>query len=145
MNLTKDRYFIDTNIFVYMFDRDNPGKREIAIRIVKSALDSGQGVISYQVIQEFCNVALNKFQSRMTPGDCGAFITEYLFPLCFVFPGLELYRSALQLSDSTQYSFYDSLILSAALHSDCVTVLTEDMQPHHMIRHLKIVNPFATS
>ena len=58
MNLTKDRYFIDTNIIVYMFDKDHPQKRETAIRIVKEALESGKGVISYQVIQEFCNVAL---------------------------------------------------------------------------------------
>ncbi len=56
MSLTKDRYLIDTNIIIYkyMFDRDNPEKREIALRIVKEALESGNGIVSYQVIQEFC-------------------------------------------------------------------------------------------
>jgi len=142
MNLTKDRYFIDTNIIVYMFDKDHPQKRETAIRIVKEALESGKGVISYQVIQEFCNVALKKFKVPMTPSDCNSFITGYLFPLCSVFPGIELFSSALEISESTQYSFYDSLILSSSLFSGCGTVFTEDMQHNQIVRNMKIVNPF---
>ena len=142
MNLTKDRYFIDTNIIVYMFDKDNPQKRETAIRIVKEALESGQGVISYQVIQEFCHAALKKFKSPMTPGDCNSFITGYLFPLCSVFPGIELFSSALEISESTKYSFYDSLILSSSLFSGCGKVFTEDLQHNQIVRNMKIINPF---
>ncbi len=83
--------------------------KKICRGIVKEALESGKGVISYQVIQEFCNAALKKFKAPMTPSDCSSFITGYLFPLCSVFPGIELSSSALEISESTQYSFYDSL------------------------------------
>lgn len=142
MNLTKDRYFIDTNIIVYMFDREHPKKRETAIKIVKEALKSGKGVISYQVIQEFCNVALKKFKVPMSPSDCRTFITGYLFPLCSVFPGIELFSSALEISESTQYSYYDSLILASSLLSGCCTVLSEDMQHNQIVHNMRIINPF---
>jgi len=142
MNLTKDRYFIDTNIIIYMFDKDHPKKRETAIKIVKEALVSGKGVISYQVIQEFCNAALRKFKLPMEPGDCACFISEYLFPMCSVFPGMELFSTALEISESTKYSFYDSLIISSSLSSGCSTILTEDLQHNQIIRNMKIINPF---
>lgn len=142
MSLTKDRYFIDTNIIIYLFDREHPQKSETAARIVKEALESGKGVVSYQVIQEFCNAALRKFKAPMTPGDCRSFITEYLFPLCSVFPGTELFCSALEISESTRYSFYDSLILSSSLLSGCGIVFTEDMQHNQVVRNVKIINPF---
>lgn len=142
MNLTKDRYFIDTNIIIYMFDKDHPQKKEIAIRIVKEALESGKGVISYQVISEFCNAALRKFKVPMTASDCNSFITRYLLPLCSVFPGNELFASALEISENTQHSFYDSLILSSSLFSGCATVYTEDMQHDQIIYNMRIKNPF---
>ena len=57
MNLMKDRFFLDTNIIVYIFDKHSKQKNQIAQELLKEALQSGTGVISFQVIQEFCNVA----------------------------------------------------------------------------------------
>ncbi|OQB53134.1 MAG: tRNA(fMet)-specific endonuclease VapC [Firmicutes bacterium ADurb.Bin146] len=142
MSLMKDRYFIDTNIIIYMFDKDHPDKREIAVKIVKEALESNFGCISYQVIQEFCNVALKKFKIPMSAGDCRYFIQEFLIPMCSVFPGTELYFSALEISESTQYSFYDSLIIASSLSSGCTSILTENMQHNQIVRGVKIINPF---
>ncbi|MBW2607206.1 MAG: PIN domain-containing protein [Deltaproteobacteria bacterium] len=58
-------YFIDTNVFVYSFDLNNQDKRGKAKSIIKNALSDGRGYISIQVIQEFFNVATEKFKSPM--------------------------------------------------------------------------------
>ena len=79
MSLMKDRYFIDTNIIIYMFDKDHPDKREIAVKIVKEALESNFGCISYQVIQEFCNVALKNLKYLCLQGTADTLYKSSLF------------------------------------------------------------------
>jgi predicted nucleic acid-binding protein len=142
MNLTKDKFFIDTNIIVYLFNKDETDKNKIAEEIVKHAIKSGNGIISYQVIQEFCNVALRKFKEPMKVDDCDKFINKYLYTFCDIFPGIELYTKALKLHDETKYSFYDSLILVSAIMSHCKIIYSEDMQNNQKLQNIKIVNPF---
>ncbi len=91
----KDRFFIDTNIIVYIFDRQNGDKQKKAREILKQALDTMNGAISFQVIQEFCNVALKKFETPLLTSDCRTFINKFLFPVCEIFPGLEIYNKLL--------------------------------------------------
>jgi predicted nucleic acid-binding protein len=40
-------------------------------------------------------------------------------------------------------SFWDALIVQAALSGGCIELLTEDMQTGRAIAGLRIVNPFA--
>ena len=56
----KDKYFLDTNVFVYSFDQQDNQKREISNELIKTALMNHSGCISSQVIQEFINVATKK-------------------------------------------------------------------------------------
>ena len=53
----KDRFFLDTNIIVYSFDETNPDKQTRAKGLIAEALLTGQGIISFQVVQEFINFA----------------------------------------------------------------------------------------
>jgi predicted nucleic acid-binding protein len=55
------KYFLDTNVFVYSFDASQHSKQEVALALIGDALQSGLGIISTQVIQEFLNVATRKF------------------------------------------------------------------------------------
>jgi predicted nucleic acid-binding protein len=48
-----DKYFIDTNIFVYSFEAGSPKKQKIAIKLIDEALNTHYGCISTQVVQEF--------------------------------------------------------------------------------------------
>ena len=59
------KYFLDTNIFVYSFDSSAPAKRERALGLIREAVATGAGVMSYQVVQEFFNVALGRFSRPM--------------------------------------------------------------------------------
>lgn len=143
MSLMKDRYFIDTNVIVYLFDKSDIRKNERARKLVKEALESGNGVVSFQVIQEFCNVALRKFFTPLSPGDCKTFVNRYLYPLCSIFPGIELYNAALDIKETTGYGFYDSIILASACHSGCKIIYTEDMKDGQNVNGIKIINPFS--
>jgi len=60
------RHFLDTNIFIYTFDRQAPNKAKRAEDLVADALDTGAGMISYQVAQEFVAVARKPFRTPMT-------------------------------------------------------------------------------
>jgi predicted nucleic acid-binding protein len=60
-----DRLFLDTNIFVYSFDRVAVAKSRRATQLIRTALKTQKGTISYQVVQEFFNVALQRFAQLM--------------------------------------------------------------------------------
>ena len=140
----KDKYFIDTNILVYSFDKSNLKKQQTSKEIISNALYKQEGCISYQVIQEFINVAIQKFDTPLTKDDCIKYVTNVLEPLCEVLSSIELYKDALEIKEGWQYSFYDSLIISSALRAKCNILYTEDMQHKQRIRDLVIINPFVT-
>jgi predicted nucleic acid-binding protein len=144
MSSERDRVFLDTNIFVYTFDSSSPRKRERARKLVTQALESRSGVISYQVVQEFLNVATRKFTKPMTPSEAQVYLSRVLMPLCEVFPDASLYSHALSIADETGLSFYDSLILSSASAADCPVLLSADLQHGRTIRGVQIRNPFLT-
>ena len=135
--------FLDTNIFVYAFLATEPRKRTKAVELIETCLGSGRGSVSYQVVQEFANVARKKFASSLSASDCKAFIAAAMQPLNRVASSTGLVHSALDLQDELRYSFYDCLMVAAALQSDADTLYTEDLQHWQLVRGtLRIVNPF---
>jgi predicted nucleic acid-binding protein len=139
----KDKHFIDTNIFVYTFDDTAKDKQKKARQIVHHALDTGAGIISYQVVQEFLSVASRKFVRPLTPADCRQYLDQVLLPLCEIFPSADFYRNALMVKEKTGYSYYDSLIVQAAIDGECRKLYSEDLQPGPTRLGPVIVNPFA--
>src|SRR5881396_3800842 len=113
------RYFLDTNVFVYCFDRQERRKQKRAERLVGQAIEDHRAIISTQVVQEFLNVATNKFVRPMNRNESRAYLDTVLSPLCEVFPTIALYHEALSLHTDTGYSFFDSLIIAAALEARC--------------------------
>ena len=136
------RYFLDTNIFVYTFDPLADIKRRIATELVRSAKRDGLAVISFQVIQEFCSVAIRRSEQTPTPGELRSYVRNVMAPLCEVHSSIELYESCLNIREQTGYSFYDSLIVAAAGSAGCQTLYTEDLDDGRTIAGVKIVNPF---
>jgi predicted nucleic acid-binding protein len=138
----KDKYFLDTNIFVYSFNSGEKNKQKVSLELISNALDKQIGCISYQVVQEFLNVATRKFVKPLSIPDCRRYLNSVFDPLCVVYPSIELYNQALEISERWQYSFYDSLIITAAINSECSTLYTEDLHHGQKIKNLTIVNPF---
>ena len=138
----KDNYFIDTNIFIYSFDQGEKVKRERAKEIISGALIDGKGFVSIQVIREFYNVATRKFKSPMDVTAAKEYLEKVFGQLNVVYPNFDFISTGLDISRTTKYSFYDSLIISAALKSGCSILITEDLHHGQKIQDLKIENPF---
>jgi predicted nucleic acid-binding protein len=138
-------FFLDTNVLVYTFDASAPRKRARARALVKTALEEARGVISWQVAQEFLNVALHRFQRPLTVREAAEYLDEVLTPLCRVFPSPDLIRDAVAIHGSTGFRLYDSLIVAGALASGARILYTEDLQSGREIRGLRIEDPFAST
>jgi predicted nucleic acid-binding protein len=136
-------FFLDTNVLAYSFDATAERKRGVARALMGEALSTGCGVLSWQVVQEFCNLALRKFRVPMTSAECGLYADSVLFPLCRVWPTEALYLRAFELVGETGYSWYDCLILAAALESGARKLYTEDLQNGRKLGRLTIVDPFV--
>ena len=143
MSPAPERFFLDTNILVYTFDSRSPLKRARANDLVARALDTRLGIISYQVVQEFLNVATRKFPKPMQAAEAQLYLARILMPLCEVFPDSSLYSQALSICGETQFSFYDALIVASAITGDCRILWTEDLQHKRRVRNVEILNPFA--
>jgi predicted nucleic acid-binding protein len=135
--------FLDTNVFVYLFDETDERKRAVANNIVQEALASRSGQISHHVVQETLNVLTRKLASPMSPQDAQRFLDQVLAPLWQVMPSFNFYRQGLEIQARYRFSFYDSLIVAAALESGCTRLLSEDLQQGQRIEGLTIVNPFV--
>ncbi|SEF39750.1 PIN domain-containing protein [Nitrosomonas ureae] len=134
--------FIDTNIFIYLFDETDDRKRAIANQLIQQALETRGACISYQVIQETLNVVTCKLPSPMSAGNAQRFLEQVLIPLWQVMPAPPLYQRSLVLQQRYGFSFYDALIVAAALESGCIRLYTEDLQHGQKIDGLLIENPF---
>jgi predicted nucleic acid-binding protein len=138
----KDRFFLDTNILVYAFEPRDSNKQAKAKELIGEAFSTRRGMISHQVAQEFLNVATRKWENQLSVSDCLIFTEQVLQPLCAVSSSIELLRDALRLHDETGYDFYDSMIVAAAMESQCGILYSEDFQSGQNIKNLRIINPF---
>jgi predicted nucleic acid-binding protein len=136
------RFFLDTNVFVYSFDQNARAKATRAQQLIREALTSRKGLVSYQVVQEFFNVALRRFSQPMTPADAQQYLGTVFRPLLSVQSSAALYADALRTAETARLSWYDSLIVSAAIQAGCDRLYTEDLQNGQRFGSLQVVNPF---
>jgi predicted nucleic acid-binding protein len=137
-----DRFFLDTNIFVYSVEGARSAKRERSTELIAEGLRSGKGTISYQVIQEFFNVAFQRLNPRMTFAEAEQQLAWTFSPMLTVQSSPLLLGEALVLSRRYSLSWYDSLIVAAAVESKCEILYSEDLQDGQSFGDLEIVNPF---
>jgi len=136
------RFFLDTNVFVYSFDRTAPKKARRATQLIRQAVATRKGIVSYQVAQEFFNVALRRFVQPMTAADAEQYLATVFRPLMAVHSSQALYGAALRLSDRYHLAWYDALILAAAIEGQCNLIYTEDLQHGQRLEGLEVENPF---
>jgi predicted nucleic acid-binding protein len=136
-----DRSFLDTNIFVYCFHSSAQQKARRAEELIYAALASKHGVISYQVVQEFTAV-VRRFRIPMKFEDIEDYWQTTLLPLLTVYFTPDLYGRALNLARRDQLSWYDALIVVAALQAGCKVLYSEDLQHGRRFGGLVVENPF---
>ena len=127
--------FIDTNVLIYLFDR-NVEKKNIAKELLKS-----EPHISIQVCNKLTNILIKKF--KVPHSDIKEALNRIEMFATVHSLSLENIDLALDIKERHGYSFYDSLILSSAIRAGCDILYTEDLQHNQkVLQKLTIVNPF---
>jgi predicted nucleic acid-binding protein len=133
------RSFLDTNVLVYTDDQDSPEKQRRALDLVSECRRTRIGVVSTQVLQEYFVTATRKLG---VAAEVARRKTEIFAGLHLVTPGLGDILGAIDLHRLHRLSFWDALVVRAALASGCGRLLSEDLQHGQRFEGLEVVNPF---
>jgi predicted nucleic acid-binding protein len=137
-----DKFFLDTNVFVYCFDAGAPAKRDRAWKLVETALGTNDGVVSAQVAHEFCNVMLRRPPADFQPADLDATLSTIFAPLLENFGPMVLVHAGLELHRRYRLAWYDALIVAAAQEAGCALLYSEDLQHGAHYGVLRVLDPF---
>lgn len=134
-----DSAFVDSNLWLYAFVM-RPGEELKHVRAAALVETTNRYTISTQVVAE---VSVNLLRKAAMPEVDLLGIVEGLYLRCRVIDtGLECHRKASQLRSAYRFSFWDSLIVAAALEAGCTTLFSEDMQHGQVVdKKLTIENP----
>jgi predicted nucleic acid-binding protein len=135
------RSFFDTNVLVYLFDNSEPEKKARAQEALHREVAAGRAALSTQVLQEFYVNVTRKLASPLPTEVAEARVRDFSrLPLVRVDAPLIL--AAIARSRRMGFSFWDALILEAALAAGADRLLTEDLQHGQEIEGLRVENPF---
>jgi len=127
--------FFDTNVLLYVASGD-PAKAERAEELIIAG-----GIISVQVLNEIANVARRKMGMSWT--ETRAFLSTIRGLLPVQTLTIDVHETGLELAERYGLSVYDAMIAASALHANCDTLWSEDMQDGVVLEgRLRVVNPF---
>ena|SRR5436305_13193565 len=130
------KVFLDTNVLIYFYTSTEPEKKRRAAELL---LES-EGTISTQVLGELANVLSKKYHFTWKEISAACDEVKGLFSVQTV--SIDTISKAIVIAERYKYSYFDSLIISAALAAECSNLYSEDFQNSQIIEGLKIVNPF---
>jgi predicted nucleic acid-binding protein len=132
------RAFVDTNVLVYFFDQSEPVKRERS----DALLEAIEPVLSAQVLSEFYTTVTRKVTPPLTQEQALRAVRNWsrldIVPITSA-----LVASAIETSQRHQLSYWDGLIIEAAVAAGCNDLYTEDLNAGATLRGVTIRNPFA--
>ena len=133
--------FVDTNILVYAEDRDAKAKHEVARDLVIQLWDDRVGVLSVQVLQELYVNVTRKLKKPLSSAKALEVVQEYLTWTVIENTG-RLLTAAIELQQKHQLSFWDAMVVQAAIEGGCDKLYSEDMNAGQRFGSVVIVNPF---
>lgn len=130
--------FADTNVVVYAFAKD-----DAKIAIAEGILEK-QPTISVQVLSEFLNVC--RIKLGMDIPTRHKLAAELIAGCNVVSLDSRVVEKAMEIEAQAQISYWDALIVAAALLSGCDTLYTEDLENGRTFEgQLTVVNPFRAA
>lgn len=137
-----DKAFLDTNVLVYLFDRDASTKQKKARETLESEGQAGNIVISTQVLEEFYVSVTRKLGTPLSEREAeGA--TRDLSGFDVVEIDVDMVLRSIATARCERISLWDALIVEAAQARTCPRLLTEDFQHGRLFGGLRVVNPFS--
>jgi predicted nucleic acid-binding protein len=128
-------------VLVYLFDNREPRKKLRAQSVFAEEAGGGRAMVSTQVLQEFYWAVTRKLASPLPEEVAGERVRDFArLPLVRVHEAIIL--AAIERSREMSFSFWDALIVEAALTGGADRLLTEDLQHGQKIEGLRVENPF---
>lgn len=136
------RVFVDTNLWVYRFDRREPDKSSFVAHWLRELASKHDVVISTQVLIELRSVLTSKLRPAYSARDVQA-VLENLDAFEVVSMHAAAVLDANELAQSQQLAWFDALIAEAALRSGCEVLFSEDFgHGRRLGGRLLVHNPF---
>jgi predicted nucleic acid-binding protein len=129
---------------VYAEDRDAKAKHDIARDLVLDLWNDRQGVLSVQVLQEFYVTVTRKLKKPLRATDALDVVREYL-TWTVVENTKSLLVQAIDLQQRAQLSFWDAMVVQAAIQAGCDRLYSEDLNAGQRFDSVIVVNPFKTA
>jgi predicted nucleic acid-binding protein len=133
--------FVDTNILFYAHDRQAGPKHHRAKQLLIELIDTDAGVLSIQVLQEFC-VNLRR-KGRLAAGETRRVIEDFL-DWEIIVNTTESVLGALEIESQHGVSFWDALIIYAAQAAGADILYSEDLSDGQMFGSVRVVNPLRS-
>jgi predicted nucleic acid-binding protein len=140
-----DKVFIDTNIFVYSFleqkNFEGSSKHKKANEFFES-LEESSLVVSVQILNE---LYVSLLKHNISENEIINSLADIISDSEVISLDLSVINYAWKLKGKFRFSYWDSLVVAAALISDCKILYSEDMQNGLLVENkLKIINPFIS-
>lgn len=137
-----DKCFVDTNILVYAHDRSTGGKHRKARELVEALWDSGNGVLSTQVLQELCVNLRRKSGNPLPIEEVRLLLRDYA-AWELVMNTSESILEALEIEIRYKISFWDASIIQAARQAGASILYSEDLAAGQHYGSIRVVNPLV--
>jgi predicted nucleic acid-binding protein len=137
-----DRYFVDTNILMYAHDAAAGVKHERARALIETLWRERSGVLSTQILQEFCVNLRRKVARPLDVKAVRNIVKDYLSWRVIVNDG-ESVLAALELEDQYRISFWDALVIHSAQVAGAEILYSEDLSDGQLYGSVRVVNPLV--
>lgn len=135
------KVFVDTNVLVYAYDRAAGSKHVRARELVADLWKAGRGTLSTQILQEFYVNVRRKARPPISPEGARALVADYLAWNPIVNDGAAVLE-AVDAGHRHRLSFWDALVVVAAVKSGASVIYTEDLNHGQMFGSVQVLNPF---
>lgn len=138
------RVFIDTNLWVYRLDHREPEKSAFIKRWLREQASQFDIVVSTQVLIELRSVVTRKLKPALSRQNTQAAL-EALAGFEVVSANANLVLDAHELAATEKLSWFDALIVEAAIRANCARLYSEDLDHGRRFGEMAVLNPFRTA
>jgi predicted nucleic acid-binding protein len=135
------RVFVDTNVLIYALDPADPRKRLLSADLLRTTISNRTLTLSPQSLNETYRVLVQR--PRLMPVQAARDYIRMLAPWAIAPLDSKTTERAFAVEDATGYSWWDCLMLAAALQADCRVFVTEALQAGRVVAGMRLVDPFA--
>lgn len=138
--MTESKCFLDTNLLVYLYSTDP--KSATIENLINAHFD--EICLSIQVLNELYSVLTRK--NFTTKEEAQIIVNDMIDSYRIYCIDDRCIKRAIGINIKYHFSYWDSLIIAAALEVGCTTLYSEDLQHNQLIEDaLTILNPFMMS